>query len=165
MPIPPPVIDACRVLKFAHVDKTVAYTDRINIGVDGVRLGQVPNLAISRSYGEKDDVLLQFCDATWKCLAVAPCSSVDAAEAKAERGYTGIGKLWNKHPANESEVAEFLSDTYEVDPEKEWWKSFCSFCGKESREVTGMLSSGKGATICFKCVKKFRKTIRQLSDG
>lgn len=159
-PPPPPIVDSAKMLYYAVNDDDVRFTDRIHLIVDGERLGEVPCLAICRNYHRPGDVLLLFCDSNWESKGVIAFDSVEAAKAKAELGYQGIGRKWVDTAFSKEEVDRFLREEYEVDPATEWWKVCCSFCGKENSEVTSMLA-GKDARICDECIKEFYRLITE----
>jgi ClpX C4-type zinc finger len=144
---PPPIIDSMRTLWFAHVDDSVTFTDRICLLVDGEKLGRVDRLAICLNDAVPNDYVLCFCDANWQCKGVIAFASADEAKARAEIGYTGIDAKWQADATDEAEVHRFLREEYEVNPHTEWWKTECSFCGKDLPDVDGILA-GKGAHIC-----------------
>ncbi|MBK8069805.1 MAG: ClpX C4-type zinc finger protein [Rhodanobacteraceae bacterium] len=152
MNLPPPVLDSSRVLRYAVVDNSVNFTNRIKLNVAGEWLGKVPRLAISKNYVVPDDYLLLFCGESWEVLGVISGENIEMLMAKAERGYEGIKNLWIEHPASDEQVAEYLENEYGVDPNSEWWKCICSFCGKDQTEVGGMFE-GKRSTICHECVR------------
>ena len=156
---PPPVIDSAKTLCYAINDSDVVFTDRIHLIVGGERLGEVPRLAICENYGKPDDILLLFCDENWESKGVIGFDSIEAAKAKAEIGYQGISAKWVDLKAPKDELDRFLREEYEVDPDTEWWKVVCSFCGKEDSETSGMLA-GERAKICFECVKEFYKYVK-----
>jgi hypothetical protein len=159
IPIPPPVIDSARLIAYATTDHDVEFTDRITLIVgEGERLGRVPCLAICLNYYVSGDVLLMFCDDAWNCKGVIAFTSVDEAKARAELGYKGIARKWVPAPYSDEDVATFLRDVYEVDPNAEWWKTLCSFCGEE---VEGQCISTARATICAKCVANFHELLQQ----
>lgn len=157
---PPPVIDSMRTLWFAVVDNEVTYTDRIHLIVGGERLGKVECLAICLNYSIPGDFVLCFCDSRWQCKGVIAYQSVDEAKAKAEIGYSGIGEKWQAHTASQDEVDAFLREEYDVDPKTEWWKTECSFCGKDIPDVDGILG-GKSAHICYGCIREFYEHIQK----
>jgi hypothetical protein len=160
----PPIIDSMRTLWFAHVDEEVVFTNRIHLLVDGERLGRVDCLAICLNYCVPGDYVLCFCDSEWQVRGVIAYGSVDEAKAGAERGYNGIKRKWQADTTSESEVQRFLREEYEVDPTTEWWKTECSFCGKDLPDVAGMLA-GKNAHICYECVENFYAHIQKETSA
>ncbi len=165
---PPPIIDSARLLTFAHNDGDVEFTDRINLFVgekDSMeRLGEMPNLAICADYATPKEILLFFCNDEWASQGVIAFASVEEAKLKAERGYRGISKKWKESPYSNDEVNSFLRDVYDVDPNSEWWKTICSFCGKGSSEFQQMLATER-ATICRQCVEAFYEHFRNEGDS
>ena len=160
--LPPPVIDSARLVAYAHTDAGVEFTDQINLIVGDERLGRVPGLAICLNYYVPGDVLLLFCDAEWNSKGVIAFTTVDEAKLKAERGYRGITDKWIPSPYSEAEVAAFLRDVYEVDPQAEWWRMMCSFCGNEAQ---GQCVKAARATICAACISKFNALLENPSAG
>ena len=164
--LPPPVIDSARLTAYAYADGDVEFTDRITLlvgeGERLERLGRVPCLAISVNYYVPGDVLLMFCDAQWNSKGVIAFTTVDEAKIKAERGYRGITSRWVASPYSDEQVADFLRDVYEVDPNAEWWKAMCSFCGNEAE---GQCVSAARATICAACVDKFHAILHDRGAG
>jgi hypothetical protein len=161
---PPPIIDSARTICYAVKDDDVVFTNRIHLIVGGERVGEVSHLAICHNYSNPDDFLLLLCDADWESKGVIGFDSVEAAKAKAERGYEGISRKWVDVEASKEELDRFLREEYEVDPDTEWWRTFCSFCGKEDTETTGLLASGN-AKICYECVKEFYKLVTVERDS
>jgi len=162
---PPPIIDSTRVIFFAINDSTVEYTDRIDLHVGNsnnefVRLGEVPNLAISVNYNKPDEYLLMFCDENWLTKGVIPFTTIEEAKIKAERGYKGITRKWQKSPYTQNEVDDYLRDEYEVDPKSEWWTTICTFCGKKDLEL-GVVLKGKYASICKGCINKYYRLFNE----
>lgn len=164
MKSPPPVLDSARLIAFAHNDDEIEYTDCINLFVGEERLGEVPCLAICRNYWHPHDILLLFCDLDWQSKGVIGFETVDEAKAKADRGYHGISKKWMNCPYSDQEVAEYLRNEYNVDPDAEWWKMFCSFCGKENHELDGILASDRAA-ICRKCAVNVYSLFHERNDA
>jgi hypothetical protein len=157
-PKPPPIIDSAKLISFASNDEDVEYTDRINLHVgttenDFVRIGEMPNLAITRTYYD-NSYLLMLCDEGWNAEGVLHFTTIEEAKAKAELGYKGISNKWKDSPYGQQEIDDFLRDVYEVDPRSEWWTMICSFCGKKDSEFEQLLQ-GKYASICRSCVKDF----------
>jgi hypothetical protein len=157
---PPPIIDSMRTLWFAHVDDEVVFTNRIHLLVDGERLGRVDCLAICLNYSVPGDFVLCFCDSRWQCAGVIAYKSVEEAKAAAETGYSGISAKWQADTTPEAEVHRYLREEYEVDPTTEWWKTECSFCGRDLPDVEGILA-GKNAQICYDCVREFFEDIQK----
>ncbi|MDU0460556.1 MAG: ClpX C4-type zinc finger protein [Geobacteraceae bacterium] len=163
--VPPPIIDSAKLIYFAHNDADITFTDRISLYVGGSGeelepIGEVPNLAITQPYYEPKDFLLMFCDSDWTVKGVIAFTSVEEAKIKAEKGYTGITSKWHDSSYSDEDIHDFLRDEYEVDPNSEWWASYCSFCGKESSDVNQMIKSQK-AQICNYCIFAFYKELAE----
>lgn len=118
------------------------------------QIEELPALVIIQPYNQPKDFLIGFCDEAWNVKGCVASDSLENAKSKAESYYSGIGTKWKASPYSESDVRSFLGKNYEVDPDTEWWVSRCSFCGKESSEVSGMLASDH-AKICHECVTDF----------
>jgi hypothetical protein len=159
---PPPIIDSAKLILFALNDEDVEYTDRIDLHIGTsengfVRIGEMPNLAITRTYYD-NSYLLMLCDKVWNTVGVIKFTTIEEAKIKAERGYRGITNKWQESPYSHQDINDFLRDEYEVDPRSEWWTTFCSFCGKKDSELE-QLFQGKHAAICKHCVKSFYEEI------
>jgi hypothetical protein len=145
---PPPVVDGARVLAFANVDKSVAFTDSGSLLVDGKPLGKVPCLAIC----EADDgaVLLMFCDKKWSSLGVVGCASLARAKTRAEQDYVGISRKWIKASVTRRAAKQYLESLYR--------NQRCSFCGRTPLEV-GQIIGGREARICDLCVRDLAESV------
>ncbi len=163
--LPPPIIDSAKLLAYAVVDADVEYTDRIHLLVGGTKLGKVSRLAITENYVVPGDILLEFCDDDWSCKGVIGHKSIDDAKAQAERGYRGITVKWKPSPYSDEQVAEYLRDSYGVDPTTEWWKDFCSFCGEDIDLTERRAVASRNAVICEKCVVAFHTDLQQHGDA
>jgi hypothetical protein len=152
---PPPIIDAARVLEYAHVGD-LPFTGRIHLNVGGEWLGQVANLAICLNRNVPDDILLLFCDDEWTTQGCIGRSSVDDVKLDAERGYPGVGMRWRDNPHDAAAVDAFLRDVYEVDPSSEWWTHRCSFC---QRVPEAALVTSNDAAICQTCIRSLHATL------
>jgi hypothetical protein len=153
---PPPVLHSARTIWYAVKDEDIVFTDRIDLYVDGERLGEVPCLAICENYSKRNEIILEFCDLEWNSKGVIAFQTVEEAKAKAERGYQGISAKWINAEASKEEVDRYLREVYEVDPDTEWWQTSCSFCGKEDVAV-----AGKDARICEDCIKECYRIITE----
>ena len=160
---PPPIIDSAKLLAYAFVDSDVEFTGRICLFVGEERLGQVPRLAITLNYVVPGDILLEFCDDEWRSKGVTAHKTIEDAKAQAERGYRGVAAKWLSSPYSEEQVAEFIRDSYGLDPNTEWWKTICSFCGKDTDELRVVAS--QHAVICENCVAEFHKGLNTDGDA
>ncbi len=165
MESPPPIIDSCKLLFYARNEDDVTFTDRISLFIGGSGdelepIGEVQNLAISKTYYEPHEFLLMFCEDDWSVKGVIPFTTIEETKTKAERGYNGISSKWKKNPYSEDEIDDYLRDEYEVDPKSEWWTMICSFCGRKDTEYSRLLE-GKYAVICEDCVNKFYKAFNK----
>jgi hypothetical protein len=158
---PPPVLDTARLLAYAYVSDGIEFTDRIYLVVDGEKLGRVPCLAITLNYCVPGDILLCFCDNEWNVLGVSAHASIAEAKAYAERGYKGASGKWVDDPYTDEQVAGYLRVEYGVDPTTEWWKTLCSFCGKDVLELRAVAS--RNAVICEECIVAFHADLTRGS--
>ncbi|QMU60622.1 MAG: hypothetical protein GKR92_02485 [Gammaproteobacteria bacterium] len=167
---PPPVIHSARMLSYAVNDDSVNYTDRIelHVGVDSKfkRVEEVPLLAICRNYVKPQDILLFFCNSEWEPQGTIAFDSVDEAKQKAERGYEGISHNWIDSPHSDNQVNDFLREEYEVDPNTEWWKTECFFCGIDNDSETGtVMLLGKNGYLCGDCVKSCYEVVSEIESS
>lgn len=150
---------------YAHNDSDVIFTDRISLYVGGSGeglepIGEVPNLAIAQPYYEEGIYFLMFCNIDWTVKGIIDFTSIEEAKIKAERGYTGITAKWTDSPYTDDDIKEYLREEYEVDPNSEWWTSYCSFCNRDIRLVSQMVE-GKKAQICDLCIIKFYEMLKE----
>ena len=167
--IPPPVIHSARTLFYAVNDESVEFTDRINlfVGQNGgmEKLGEMPCLAICENYSKApNDILLFFCNKDWEPQGTIGFDSIEAAKEKAEKGYKGISEKWSSYEITKAELDRFLRDEYGVDPDTEWWRYECAFCGKDSSEVEGLLGNDK-VNICTECIREFYEIITEKKNA
>jgi len=165
---PPPVIHSARTLFYAVNDDSVEFTGRINlfVGDNLEKLGEMPLLAICENYCVPGDILLFFCNKDWEPQGTIGLDSVAAAKEKAEVGYKGINKKWVNAESSKEELYKYLRDVYEVDPDTEWWKVECAFCGKDDSEVDRMLGSTNEKTyICNNCIRALYEIINEENDA
>ena len=98
---PPATLDGCRVLAYAVVDDSVAFTGRLRLNVGGKWLGRVPRLAICE-WDFKPELVLLHCDDSWNVLGLQGWNAPDVhgpetiAEviAAAEKYYEGLQSHW-----------------------------------------------------------------------
>ena len=162
--LPPPVIDSAKLVAFAENDEDVTYTGKLSLHVGGPSnwrtVGELPGLVIVNPYNNPRDFLLGFCDESWAISGVIPFESIEAAKARAEHYYSGIGEKWQVAPYSDEQTREYLKAEYQVDPDSEWWSVRCSFCGKEDTETAGIIAS-ETAVICYGCIDKLHEEISQ----
>jgi hypothetical protein len=149
---PPPVLEGARVLAYAVVDKTVIYTGRSTLYIDGKLLGAVPCLAICEL--ETGAVLLLFCDEKWNSLGIVESRSLAEAQKRAESEYEGLSTKWVSANVSEEEAARYLNEQGD--------SLRCSFCGKSPEEVQQMFSVAT-ACICDGCVRSFSQELKTAS--
>ena len=144
---PPPVLDMCWVIAYAHIDDSVVWTGKQIMFVDNEKLGPVPCLAIGRdTTGKLEDVLILYCSEDWKVLGVAGAESIEAAKSRAERHYQGVGAKWVNTGASLAEAQAWIRENYE--------HIFCLFCGRSSEDISLLFTSKLGA-ICNHCIDEY----------
>jgi len=109
MEMPPLAFQGEDLVAFASVPTTARFTGRLNLYVDSVRLGAVPNLAITRSRDE-GTLNLWHCDQDWNVLGVqawnapgvTPITSLEDMKVQAVRYYEGLAGSWHEVLPNPS---------------------------------------------------------------
>ena len=157
MELPPPVIHSSKLVAYAKNDENVTFTDKISLYVGGSgddleRLGEVPGIAICHPYNEHDELLIFFCDSSWEPKGTIPCTSIDEAKKRIERGYRGICGNLVMSPYSQNDIDDFLRYEYEVDPYTNWWELVCSFCNNHEHEEGVSIIPSNRASICKKCI-------------
>ena len=151
---PPPVLSGARVLAYAIVDDTVAYTERNRLFVDGILLGPVPRLAICQEL-RKPEIVILHCDDEWGARGVSGgYSSVEAAKLRVERSYYGLLDKWVDTSVTEDQARDYLG--HECADEK------CSFCGRIPLYVETMI--GDNVRICNICIDEFHEDIHNKEE-
>lgn len=149
-----PVIDCSRLLCYAIVDRTVQFSGRTFLFVDGKELGQVPCLAICENK-KLSEVLLFHCDKEWNTLGCSAHPSVGKAKEKAERIYPGLSACWV-----DAWISEQAADAY---LEERFGNERCSFCGKRTDEVDQVFVKAdqreQEVRICDRCVNQFYRAL------
>jgi hypothetical protein len=113
-----------------------------------------------KTSAKKNSILLLFCDKSWDVKGVIEFSNIDEAKEKAEKGYKGISGKWKNIDISKEELDRYLRDEIEVDPNTDWWKTICSFCGKEDFEETTLLgSANENVFICENCIRSLYEFI------
>jgi len=148
---PPPVLDSSRVLQYAVLNASAAYSGHSDLYRDGVEVGPVPRLAICQEK-KGPGVLLLHCDDNWKTLATAGYATIEEARAKAERIYPGVGKRWIDSDVSEQEAAKYLRHL--------WSPHRCSLCGRDPRQFEQSVEKNN-VRICEFCVKDAYHMMRE----
>lgn len=147
IPKPPPALDCARLLHYAVVGKSIAYSGRTLLFVDGKELGPVPCLAICK-YERSKDVLLFHCKRNWRVLGCSVHPSVARAKKRAELIYPGLSHHWRDAHVTKQRVERFLN--------KLFGKVRCIGCEKRPDQVGRLLSKGR-VLICESCVRELFK--------
>jgi hypothetical protein len=98
---PREILEDATLVAYVIVPDSATFTGRLNLLVDGARLGPVPALAICRPQ-EAVGLMLLHCDASWEILGVqawnapgvTPITSIEAMLEVAERYYSGLKAHW-----------------------------------------------------------------------
>jgi hypothetical protein len=159
---PPPVLAGARVLEYAIVDETMAFTGRLHLYRDDERVGRVPRLAICREFDD-GQFLLVHCSEDWEVLGVQPwngptaedISSIDDVKRWAESYYIGISSQWISLDVS-LEDARAYYDAQEQE-------FICSFCGKGPDELRSVFRGGN-ATICGDCVRELYRMLDEPDE-
>jgi hypothetical protein len=99
---PRELLEGADLVAYVVVPESATFTGRLNLIVDGERLGRVPCLAICRPHDDPG-LLLLHCGATWEMLGVqawnAPGVSkimtVEEMMKQVERYYEGLSGHWS----------------------------------------------------------------------
>lgn len=95
------LLEDADLVAYVVVPESAVFTGRLNLYVDGKRLGRVPCLAICRPH-DGLGLLLLHCDASWEILGVQAWNApgvtniltIDEMMNVAERYYAGIAEYW-----------------------------------------------------------------------
>jgi hypothetical protein len=77
------------------------------------------------------------------------------AKLRAERNYPGVAKRWIDLNTTVDEALRYYDETSGA--------LRCSFCGKRSFEITGLVE-GEGVAICRGCVEDFYEDFHEPGD-
>ncbi|CAN5467597.1 hypothetical protein BH10PSE3_BH10PSE3_28430 [soil metagenome] len=144
--LPPPVIDAARVVAFATIGLERAFNAEKLLFVGGVQLGRVPGLAIVEGLDDKDFLIL-FCDEQWQSVGIVEAKSIADAKDRASAFYPDIRDVWQTPTYGPADVEKFIEENYGV--------FRCSFCGKLPFQFTALFEA-ESARICDACVRQYR---------
>jgi hypothetical protein len=155
---PPPAIDSAQVIAYAVLDRTVRWTGRQVLLVDGKPLGPVPRLAICRNlFGDLKDFLIFHCDSRWNVLGIAGAPTLRDCMLRSERWYEGVSKRWVRTNTTKRLAERWLR--------AECASHACSMCRKLPAEADGMFSKG-AVNFCFSCVREMhRSLVESGKDG
>ena len=138
---PPPVLDCARVLHYVIIDKSIEFSGRSLLFVDGKELGEVPCLAICE--GKKTGgVLLFHCTRDWTVLGCSTHQSVADAQVRAEGIYKGTSSRWVDAKVSREAAEAYLDVMFGEDR--------CSVCGRRPDEVDSFIRKGSDR-ICDLC--------------
>ena len=144
--LPPPIIDAAKVVAFAIVGPDREFNAAKALWVGDVRVGRVPKLAITEG-SDASDFLVLFCDEEWRSIAIVGAKSLDDAKHRASAFYPDIQDAWQAAPYSQADVERFIEAIYGT--------LRCSFCGRLPFEVAALFEV-PSARICDTCIKQYR---------
>ena len=154
---PPIAIGSDRVIAYANIDKSVKFTGKKRLFVDGDLLGEVPNIAICKSLDrELRDYLILYCDKKWNSLGVAGAPSFSAAIKEVERCYQGIAEKFVRTGNTEKLARKWIAKKY---PE-----AVCNFCGRMYFEVDSLIE-GRRAVICSTCITDLANSLNLMESA
>ncbi len=99
---PRELLEGADLVGYVVVPESAAFTGRLNLIVDGERLGRVACLAICRPHDDPG-LLLLYCDAAWEILGVQAWNALGVSKIIAvaemmkqvERYYEGLTGHWS----------------------------------------------------------------------
>jgi hypothetical protein len=154
---PPPAIDSARVLAYAILGDSVQWTGRQKLFHGGKEVGPVPCLALcENAWGDWKEIHIFHCNAEWDVLGAGGASTLEEAQASAERSYRGIGEKWVFLNTTKEEAREWIR--------KESADVLCSFCDRIPAEMNKMIS-GKSASICNYCAAELHGLMERDAKG
>ena len=150
---PPPALVQARVLKYAALPRSIPFVETKSIFVGSQPLGRVPRVAICQeAHGQ---ILLLFCDASWRHIASASQNSILDAKARVELLYPGSSKRWVDAKVTKARAARYL--------QRVWAKHRCDFCLKTPLEQNhSVFCKGRGR-ICGACVTELAQDLSEAS--
>jgi len=140
---PPPVLDCARVLRYVIIDKSIEFSGRSLLFVDGKELGEVPCLAICEEK-KTGAVLLFHCTRDWTVLGCSAHESVTDAQVRAEGVYKGAFSRWVDANVSREAAEAYLDEML--------GKDRCSVCGKRPDQVDSFVQRGS-VRICNYCAE------------
>ena len=150
--VPPPTIHCDRVIAFAIVNKSVAYSGHTSLFRNGKEVGRVPCLAICDDR-KHADILLLHCDRDWTVLGCGGgYGSVAEAKENAERIYPGLSTHWVDAGYSEEDAERHLDEIFQDDR--------CSFCGKRADQIEKLIGKDQ-LRICNLCIDEFHGIIHE----
>jgi hypothetical protein len=150
IPKPPPVLDCARLLHYAVVEKSIVYSGRTLLFVDGKEVGRVPCLAICEYEGSKV-VLLFHCKRDWRVIGCSAHKSVSAAKKRAEGVYPGLSSHWREAHVTNQRAERFLNELF--------GNVRCIGCEKRPAQVGQLFTKGR-ALVCDSCVQELHKMMQ-----
>ena len=151
---PAPVIDCARLLHYAFVEKSIVYSGRTLLFVDGKEVGRVPCLAICEYEGSKE-VLLFHCKRDWRVIGCSAHESVFAAKQRAEGVYPGLSSHWREAHVTKQRAERFLNEHF--------GNVRCIGCEKRPDQVEQLFTKGR-ALVCDSCVQELHKMMQDKAS-
>jgi len=147
---PAPVIDCARLLHYAFVEKSIVYSGRTLLFVDGKEVGRVPCLAICEYEGSKE-VLLFHCKRDWRVIGCSAHQSVFAAKKRVEGVYPGLSSHWREAQVTKRRAERFLNEHF--------GNVRCIGCEKRPDQIEQLFTKGR-ALVCDSCVQELHKMMQ-----
>jgi hypothetical protein len=156
---PPPALNQARVLEYAVLDESVAYSGHSYIFIDGKELGPVPRLAICDG-DDQSVVRVLLCDHDWTVLGVTGYGSLIETKNRLERMYHVASSCWV-----DAHVTKKQADAY-LDKLSKGQR--CSFCDKRPDQVEQMKLKGiekSSARICDVCITELYQMLHEKQNS
>ena len=153
---PPPMLMGYRVTHFLVRDKSIKFSGRSYLFVDGKELGAVPRLAIGAHKSE--GYVLFHCGSSWNVRGTeASFDSVVDIKRSVARIYPGSFNKWRLSGVTIRQAEAFR---------RRVWKGLeCSFCGKLPDEFERMVESKTRMRLCNICFEELRAHFDPAQTG
>lgn len=137
----------CRITHFIVRDRSISFSGRSYLFVDGKELGAVPRLAIGAD--KSGGYVLFHCSNSWNVRGIeASFDSVADLKRSVARIYPGSFNKWRLSGVTVRQAEAFR---------RRVWKGLeCSFCGKLPDEFERMVESRTGTRLCSLCFEQLR---------
>jgi hypothetical protein len=109
---PPPILDGCRVVEYAILDRSRTASSRISTVVEGVTvdLATVAGLVVTENLAAEGHFLLH-CNERWETLAAGHHPDAATARDFAARAYAGVPIPWTPYRELSAEEAAEVAST------------------------------------------------------
>jgi hypothetical protein len=144
---------------YALLGRSVGFNGRGRIFIGDTLLGRVPRLAIAASAGGR--WWLMHCGRTWNVRTSFDYSSLEEAQAAAERRYPGSATRWLRTGYTRERAEAYVNRASR--------HRSCSFCGRRPDQIDEQMFVARknAARVCDACVDRFaglRARYRQERD-